>query len=411
MTAEPEPVEEQINGETAVANGADDADVVTPWTVKTSSATGIDYDKLIAKFGCRKLESDLITRLEALIEKPAHPMLRRGLFFAHRDLARILDLAEKKKPFFLYTGRGPSSGSLHLGHLIPFMFTKWLQDAFDVPLIVQITDDEKFLWRDIPLDKLGEIANGNIKDIISVGFDPRKTFIFKNTEYMCPAFYNNILKVWKVVTINQARAIFGFVGEDSMGKSAFPAIEAAPCFATSFPHIFGNKKNIPCLIPCAIDQDPYFRMTRDAAPRLKYEKPALIYSTFLPALQGAQSKMAGSDQNSCIFLNDTPNQIKNKINKYAFSGGQATTEEHRRLGGNCDVDSSFQFLRFFEEDDDKLAEIRQRYESGDMLSGELKKEAITIVQRVIGDLQARRKTVTDADVVEFARVKPLDFTF
>jgi tryptophanyl-tRNA synthetase len=49
----------------------------------------------------------------------------------------ILDLFEQKKPFFLYTGRGPSSGSLHLGHLIPFMFTKYLQDAFDVPLVVQ----------------------------------------------------------------------------------------------------------------------------------------------------------------------------------------------------------------------------------------------------------------------------------
>jgi hypothetical protein len=26
-----------------------------------------------------------------------------------------------------------------------------------------------------------------------------------------------------------------------------------------FPHIFGNRKDVRCLIPCAIDQDPYFR--------------------------------------------------------------------------------------------------------------------------------------------------------
>ena len=43
--------------------------------------------------------------------------------------------------------QGPSSEALHLGHLIPFMFTKWLQDAFDVPLVIQVTDDEKRLWR------------------------------------------------------------------------------------------------------------------------------------------------------------------------------------------------------------------------------------------------------------------------
>jgi tryptophanyl-tRNA synthetase len=116
-------------------------------------------------------------------------------------------------------------------------------------------------------------------------------------------------------------------------------------------------------------------MSRDAAPRLKYPKPALIYSTFLPALQGAQSKMAASDANTCIYMDDTPRKIKDKvvghivwkrpttkhfqINKYAFSGGKDTVEEHRKCGGNCEVDTSFQFLRYFLDDDDKLEQIRQ----------------------------------------------------
>ena len=67
-----------------------------------------------------------------------HPWLRRGIFFSHRDFELILDLYEAKKPFYLYTGRGPSSDALHMGHLIPFMFTKWLQDTFDVPLVIQV---------------------------------------------------------------------------------------------------------------------------------------------------------------------------------------------------------------------------------------------------------------------------------
>lgn len=60
-------------------------------------------------------------------------------------------------------------------------------------------------------------------------------------------------------------------------------------------------------------QDPYFRMTRDVAPRIGYPKPALLHSTFFPALQGAQTKMSASDANSSIFLTDTPKQIKNKV--------------------------------------------------------------------------------------------------
>lgn len=48
-----------------------------------------------------------------------------------------------------------------------------------------------------------------------------------------------------------------------------------------------------------------------------------------------------------------------QINKYAFSGGGATVEEHKEKGGNCDVDVSFQYLTFFMEDDDRLEEIRK----------------------------------------------------
>lgn len=73
------------------------------------------------------------------IYSSAHPWLRRGIFFSHRDFELILDLYEAKKPWYLYTGRGPSSDALHMGHLIPFMFTKWLQDTFDVPLVIQMT--------------------------------------------------------------------------------------------------------------------------------------------------------------------------------------------------------------------------------------------------------------------------------
>ena len=70
-----------------------------------------------------------------------------GVFFSHRDMHKVLDDVEKKKPFFLYTGRGPSSTAMHMGHLIPFIFTKWLQETFDVPLVIQLTDDEKFLFK------------------------------------------------------------------------------------------------------------------------------------------------------------------------------------------------------------------------------------------------------------------------
>ena len=60
-------------------------------------------------------------------------------------------------------------------------------------------------------------------------------------------------------------------------------------------------------------KDPFFRMTRDVAPRLNFPKCALLHSVFFPALQGAKSKMSASDATSSIFLTDSPTQIKDKV--------------------------------------------------------------------------------------------------
>jgi len=388
-----------------------DDDFVDPWNVVSKSDKGVDYDKLIKRFGSSKVDDELVARFEKVTGRKAHHLLRRGIFFSHRDLHFILNQYEKGNPFFLYTGRGPSSTSIHMGHLIPFLFTKWLQEVFDVPLVIQLTDDEKFLWKDLKMDETIRLANENAKDIIALGFDVNKTFIFSDLHFIgqCPSFYQNMIRIQKCVTFNQVKGIFGFGDSDCIGKIGFPATQAAPSFSSSFPFIFGNAKNVPCLIPCAIDQDPYFRMTRDVAPRLGYLKPALIHSTFFPALQGAQTKMSASDVNSSIFLTDTPKNIKTKINKYAFSGGQVSVELHRQLGGNCDVDIAYQYLTFFLDDDDKLAEYRRKYTAGEMLTGELKAELIALLTPIVVAHQEARKQVTDDVVKQFMTPRALNF--
>ncbi|NP_001080533.1 tryptophanyl-tRNA synthetase 1 S homeolog [Xenopus laevis] len=391
----------------------DGDDFVDPWTVQTGSAKGVDYDKLIVRFGSSKIDQALIDRIERVTGQKAHHFLRRGIFFSHRDMHQVLDAYEKKKPFYLYTGRGPSSEAMHVGHLIPFIFTKWLQEVFNVPLVVQLTDDEKYLWKDLTLEKAYQYATENAKDIIACGFDVNKTFIFSDLEYMgkSSGFYQNVVKVQKHVTFNQVKGIFGFTDSDCIGKISFPAIQAAPSFSSSFPEIFKGRKDIQCLIPCAIDQDPYFRMTRDVAPRINYPKPALMHSTFFPALQGAQTKMSASDPNSSIFLTDTAKQIKSKINKHAFSGGKDTIEEHRQFGGNWEVDVSYMYLTFFLEDDERLEQIKQDYSSGALLTGDLKKILTETLQPMISAHQERRKHITEETVKQFMMPRKLAFDF
>lgn len=78
----------------------------------------------VERFGSSKIDDALIERFERITGQPAHHLLRRGIFFSHRELNTILTLKETGKPFYMYTGRGPSASSLHIGHLVPMMFTK-----------------------------------------------------------------------------------------------------------------------------------------------------------------------------------------------------------------------------------------------------------------------------------------------
>jgi tryptophanyl-tRNA synthetase len=378
---------------------------MTPFEVKCEKGSIINYDKLINRFGSTSISPECITRFEKVTGKPAHPLLKRGIFFSHRDVNHILDLHEAKKPFYLYTGRGPSSKSLHLGHIVPFLFTKYLQDTFNVPLVIQITNDEKFLYKKFTFEEIDAMTHENIKDIIAIGFNPQTTFIFTNTDYI-KDLYPNVCKIQKLLTYNTLKATFGFTKDDNCGKIAFPAIQMAPCFLSSFPGLFGqNNSSVPCLVPCAIDQDPYFRLTRDVAPKLGYHKPALIHGKFLPSLKGNGKMSSSGDPNSVIYLSDTDSQIKKKVNSFAFSGGGKTLEEHKVHGGNCDIDISYQYLTFFLEDDIKLQQIHDSYSKGTMSSGEIKSILITLLQTIVGLHRKTRNEITHVTVEEFCTLE------
>jgi len=266
---------------------------VTPWEVKGN----IDYNKLINEFGVNKIDDVLLKRIKK-ITKEIHPYFERNIFFAHRDLKFILDEYEKGNKFFLYTGRAPS-GKIHLGHLVPWIFTKWLQDKFDVELYFQFPDEEKFLFKDnLTLEDTSKYTYDNMLDVIALGFDPKKTHFIVDTKH-AGIMYPEAIKVAKKITFSTVKSAFGFTNENNIGTIFYTAMQATPAL---LPSVLKNKK-IPCLIPHAIDQDPHFRVSRDVIPKLGHYKPASIQCRFLPGLEGMQEqgKMSSSDMNSAIY--------------------------------------------------------------------------------------------------------------
>ena len=350
--------------------------VVTPWNVEGD----IDYDKLTKQFGTQKISPEILSKIKKITGEDQF-MLRRGIFFSHRDLNVILDNFEKGKKFFLYTGRGPS-GNTHIGHLVPWVFAKWLQEKFDVNIYFQLTDDEKFYTKsDLTLEDTSKFALENALDFIALGFNPEKTKIIINTKNI-KRLYPIAAQVAKKINFSNTKATFGFTNETNIGMIFYTSLQSAPCFI----------EDKPVLIPLGVDQDPHFRLTRDIAQKIGKQKPALIHNIMIPALTGPGGKMSASEEKGTIYTTDTPDVVKKKINKYAFSGGQPDIEQHRKLGGNPDIDVSYQYLRiFFAPDDSKLKKIYEDYKSGKLLSGELKAILIEKINEFLKTHQEKRE--------------------
>ena len=361
--------------------------IVTPWEVRGK----VDYDKLIKQFGTQPLTNRLLKRIRRHTGD-LHIQLRRGLFFSHRDVDTVLDLYEKGIKFVLYTGRGPS-GPVHVGHLVPWIFTKYLQDKFHTRLYFQMTDDEKFVIEpNMTLDRTSRFAYENALDLIALGFKPEDTYIILDVKDVA-LLYDVALEVAKRVTYSTAKAVFGFQDSTNIGWIFWPAIQAVPCFI----HAKLTGENVPSLIPAAIDQDPYWRITRDVAPKLGYYKPAQIHCRFVPGL-GKGGKMSASEPETCIFTTDTPAEAKAKIWN-AFTGGKATIAEQRKLGGEPELCTIYQyFLYLFEEDDAKLATRMRECRSGAIVCGDCKAELTERVTQFL--LTHQRKREKAKDVVE-----------
>jgi tryptophanyl-tRNA synthetase len=366
--------------------------VITPWEVRGK----VDYERLIREFGTQPLTDELLQRI-AKYTGELHLQLRRRLFFSHRDLDTVLDLYDKKVKFILYTGRGPS-GPVHIGHLIPWIFTRHLQEKFGTRLYFQMTDDEKFLVDDkLELKDTRGFAYENALDLIALGFKPENTFIIFDVQDI-DLLYEIALEVAKRITYSTARATFGFQESTNIGWVFWPAIQAVPCFI----HAKLTGENVPALIPAAIDQDPYWRVTRDIATKLGYYKPAQIHCRFLPGL-GVGGKMSASEPETSIFTIDPPDVVKRKIWN-AFTGGKATVEEQKRFGGDPSICTVFQYYYYlFEEDDKQLAERERLCRNGELLCGECKTDLIERVNKFLEE--HRRKREKARNIVEKFYIK------
>jgi tryptophanyl-tRNA synthetase len=351
----------------------------------------IDYARLRELFGTQELTPELLARIHHLAGGELHPLLSRGVYYSQRDLGPLLNDYANGKPFFLYSGRGPS-GPLHTSHLVSFDLCRWMQKRLGVPMYIQITDDEKFWARSgLTREETAHWGMENLYDILALGFDPKRTHTFFDSKSIA-AMYPLAIRVARKINFSNVKAVFGFEPSTNIGLVFYTALQSVPAFWPSW----AENRSVPCLIPCGIDQDPHFRLTRDIAEGLGYPKPSLLHSQMVTGLlgEGAMST-TGNRADDALFLNDEPHVVERKL-RQAFTGGRATVEEQRRLGANPEICSIWALWRTrFAESDAKFNEITRTCRSGELLCGECKGQLIERVQKFYREHEVAREKVKD----------------
>lgn len=353
------------------------AEKLDPW----KSTEVKDYKRIMTDFGI----DDMGKLVEQLPIKNNY--FSRGTIFGHKDFKVILDAIKNKKPFALLTGLMPS-GKFHLGHKIIADLMVYFQ-KLGADCYICVADIESYLTRGISLEEGRKIAiEEYLLNYIALGLNPKKTKFYFQSEGSKD--YTNLSRfVAGKTTFNELKSVYGDLTPQKIVSSFVQFADIL------HPQLKENGGPKPVVVPVGVDQLPHINLCRDVAFRMKENKfvmPSAVFTKLAPGLKGVETKMSSSNPETAIFLTDDEKTVENKIKRYAFSGGQMSLEEHRKKGGNPDVDVSFQYLKiFFEHDDKKLEKIYNDYKSGKLLTSELKQMLIDKINKFLKEHKLNRE--------------------
>jgi len=364
-----------------------------PW----GSSKVDDYDRLCKEFGIERFDGPLDDLLKN------NRFFRRGIIFGHRDFGAILKAIKEKKPWAVMSGIKPS-GPFHLGTFTTASEIVELQKMGGKAYYC-IADIESWQDNGIPYGESAKTAVDNLADILAVGLDPKKAYIWRQSveEHVKSIPY----LVSRGLTNNMLNAIYG---DRQFGLYLSALIQVGDIL---LPQLLEGP--MPTVVPVGIDQDPHIRLTRDVTRRYfqdensgdkRFFLPGSTYHVLLEGIDGSD-KMSKRNPNSAFSFDEDPASITAKL-KNAFTGGRDTLKEQREKGGRPEVCMIHKLLKYhFLDDDKKLQEIWDDCKAGKMLCGPCKKFAIDLVLNYVKQHNEKKKKLIPVakKILELGEVK------
>jgi tryptophanyl-tRNA synthetase len=343
--------------------------------------------------------------MESAIESSRRLSQRRLL--RYNDEA-MNDHSTASKPRIL-TGDTPT-GRLHLGHWVGSLENRVrLQEEYDCYFI--LANMHAYTTR---AEQPGAIRTDTIeivKDYLAAGIDPERSTIFLQTEVPAIAeltwYFAMLLGYGRLMrnpTIKTEIEVKGLGDKYSFGFLMYAVGQIADILAFR-----------PRYVPVGEDQVPHIEMTREIARRFNQ-----VYCDVDPnrvddagqvdaggvfpipeALVGRVARLVGVDGknkmskslNNCIYLSDTPKQVKKKVNKI-FTGRQTPTEP------GDPTNALFEYVDAFITEPDRIAELKDRYARGDNIGdGEIKAEVGNAVNALLEPMRERRARYDDDTLI------------
>lgn len=336
-----------------------------------------DYERLYKEFG--------IEPFKPLLSRMPNPSvyMRRGIIFGHRDFDRILNAMRKHEEFAVLSGIKPT-GEFHLGTLMTAKEIIYFQQQ-GAQTFYCIADVEAYEDNKIPFDKSEKTAVDNVADMLALGLDPKRAYIYRQSKEI--RVKDLAIIFGRAATLATMKAIYG---ERHIGLYLSALIQAGDILLPQLEDFGGPK---PTVIPVGIDQDPHIRFTRDLAQRFqrkyKFILPSSTLHKLMKGLDGSP-KMSKRQMNY-FTLHDEPETIAERISN-AFTGGRATVKEQRKLGGVPEICPIYENCLFhFVEDDDKIIKTYHDCKTGTLLCGEHKKQTIDTVLKFVKEHRRKKK--------------------
>lgn len=302
----------------------------------------------------------------------------------------------------ILTGDRPT-GRLHVGHYVGSLRRRVeLQNSgeFD-KIFVMIADAQALTDNADNPEKVRQNVIEVALDYLSAGLDPEKTTIFIQSQVpeLCELafYYMNLVTVSRVQrnpTVKTEIKMRNFEQSIPVGFFCYPVSQASDITAFK-----------ATTVPAGEDQAPMIELTREIVNRFNnIYGPTLVEPEILLPDNAVCMRLPGTDGKAkmskslgnCIYLSDTPKEVKKKVNSMYTDPEHLTIESPGHLEGNC----PFIYLDAFSNDShfakylpeyENLQALKDHYTRGGLGDGTVKKLLYNVLEETLAPIRERRK--------------------